>query len=71
MDNEMKILIEAKNQWESDIKMYKEYLKGETQTFEGKYGAEEYISMAENRLNDINIKLKKLETKVKKDFYAG
>ena len=60
MKQEIKTLIEAKNQWEKDIKMYKEFLKGETKTFEGKYGAEEYISMAENRLNDINKKLNKI-----------
>ena len=61
MNNEIANLLEAKNQWESDIKMYKEFLKGETQTSEGKYGAEEYISMAENRLNDINQKLKEIK----------
>ena len=63
MNQEIKSLIEAKNQWENDIKMYKEFLKGETQTSEGKYGAEEYISMAENRLNDINQKLKEIKKK--------
>ena len=54
-------LIEARNQWQRDIKMYKDFLKGETKTFEGRYGAEEYISMAENRMNDINLKLKEIE----------
>ena len=63
MNQEIKSLIEAKNQWELDIKMYKEFLKGGTQTFEGKYGAEEYISMATNRLNDINQKLKEIDNK--------
>ena len=61
MNQEKKSLIDAKNQWESDIKMYKDFLKGETRTLEGKYGAEEYISMAENRLNDIKQKLKELK----------
>ena len=61
MSNQYDSLIEAKNQWERDIKMYKDFLKGETKTFEGRYGAEEYISMAENRLNDINLKLKEIE----------
>ncbi len=61
MNQEIKILIKAKHQWESDIKMYKEFLKGETQTSEGKYGAEEYISMDENRIRDINQKLKMIE----------
>ena len=61
MSRQYKSLIEARNQWERDIKMYKEFLQGETKTFEGRYGAEEYISMAENRLQDINLKLKKIE----------
>ena len=63
MNEEIKSLNEAKKQWEQDIKMYKDFLKGEAQTFEGKYGAEEYISMAENRLNDINQKLKEIKNK--------
>jgi len=63
MSQDIKCLTEAKNQWENDIKMYKEFLKGKAQTFEGKYGAEEYISMAENRLNDINQKLKEIKNK--------
>tara|TARA_B100000579_G_scaffold16694_1_gene11835 strand:- start:183 stop:392 length:210 start_codon:yes stop_codon:yes gene_type:complete len=61
MSSQYKSLIEARNQWLSDIKMYKDFLKGETRTIEGRYGAEEYISMAENRLNDINLKLKEIE----------
>ena len=65
MNQEIKRLIEAKDQWESDIKMYKEFLKSGSKTFEGKYGAEEYISMAENRLRDINIKLKEVENNQK------
>ena len=63
MNKEIKNLIEAKQQWENDIEMYKEFLKGKTQTFEGRYGAQEYISMAENRLIDINKKLKEIENK--------
>ena len=63
MNQEIRNLIDSKNQWERDIKMYQEFLKGETQTFEGRYGAKEYISMAKNRLNDINRKLKELENK--------
>ena len=63
MNKEKERLIKAKFQWESDIKMYKKFLQGETKTFEGKYGAKEYISMAENRLNDIIQKLKELENK--------
>ena len=61
MSSQYKSLIEARNQWQNDIKMYKDFLKGETKTFEGRYGAEQYISMAENRLRDINIKLNKIE----------
>ena len=61
MSSQYKSLIEARNQWEMDIKMYKEFLQGETKTFEGRYGAEEYISMAKNRLQDINQKLKEIE----------
>ena len=61
MTSEYKSLIEARNQWKADIKMYKDFLKGETKTFEGRYGAEEYIAMAENRLKDINLKLKKIK----------
>ena len=61
MSRQYKSLIEARDQWQRDIKMYKDFLQGETQTFEGRYGAEEYISMAENRLNDINLKLKEIE----------
>ena len=41
--------------------MYKDFLQGDTKTFEGRYGAEECISMAENRLKDINLKLKEIE----------
>ena len=61
MSSQYKSLIEARNQWQRDIKMYKDFLQEETKTFEGRYGAEEYISMAENRLNDINLKIKEIE----------
>ena len=61
MSSQYKSLIEARNQWQRDIKIYKDFLQGETKTFEGRYGAEEYISMAENRLKDINLKLKEIE----------
>tara|TARA_Y100001968_G_scaffold288501_1_gene290818 strand:+ start:18 stop:212 length:195 start_codon:yes stop_codon:yes gene_type:complete len=63
MKKDIKSLIESKKKWESDIVMYKKFLEGETQTFEGRYGAKEYISMAENRLNDIKKKLKEIESK--------
>ena len=61
MNQEIKRLSEAKLQWENDIKMYNDFLKSKSQTFEGKYGAKEYISMAENRINDINQKLKDIK----------
>ena len=61
MSSQYKSLIESRNQWQRDINMYKDFLQGETKTFEGRYGAEEYISMAENRLKDINLKLKEIE----------
>ena len=61
MNQEIKRLTETKRQWENDMKMYKEFLNSKSQTFEGNYGAKEYISMAENRISDINQKLKELE----------
>ena len=60
MTKEYKSLIEAKCQWQRDIKMYKNFLKDQSKTFEGRHGAEEYISMAENRIKDINLKLKEI-----------
>ena len=41
--------------------MYKECLKSKSRTFEGKYDSKEYISMPENRIRDINQKLKRLK----------
>ena len=61
MNQEIKRLTETKRQWENDIRMYKDFLTSKSQTYEGKYGAKEYISMAENRINDINQKLKEIE----------
>ena len=61
MNQEIKRLTETKRQWENDIKMYKDFLNSKSKTFEGNYGAKEYISMAENRISDINQKLKELE----------
>ena len=61
MNQEIKRLTEAKRQWENDIKIYKDFLKSKSQTFEGKYGAKEYITMAENRISDINQKLNQLK----------
>ena len=61
MNSDKRALLEARNKWQLDIKMYKDFLKGKTQTFEGRYGAEEYIMMAENRLKDINQKLERID----------
>ncbi len=61
MNQEIKRLTESKRQWENDIKMYKDFLNSKSQTFEGNYGAKEYISMAENRISDINQKIKELK----------
>ena len=52
---------ENKRQWENDIRMYKDFLTSKNKTYEGKYGAKEYIVMAENRINDINQKLQEIE----------
>ena len=61
MNPEITRLTETKKQWENDIKMYKDFLNSKSKTFEGNYGAKEYISMAENRISDINQKLKEIE----------
>ena len=61
MNKEIKKLTETKRQWENDIKMYKDFLNSKSKTFEGNYGAKEYISMAENRISEINQKLKEIE----------
>ena len=61
MNQEIARLTETKKQWENDIKIYKDFLNSKSKTFEGNYGAKEYISMAENRISDINQKLKELE----------
>ena len=61
MNQEIKRQTKTKRQWKNDIKMYKDFLNSKSKTFEGNYGAKEYISMAENRISDINQKLKELE----------
>mgnify|MGYP001211388835 CR=1 FL=1 len=61
MKSKYQTLIEARNQLMRDIQMYKDFLKAGSKTFEGRYGAEEYISMAENRLSDIKLKLKEID----------
>ena len=61
MNQEIKRLTETKRQWENDIKMYKDFLNSKSKTFEGNYGAKEYISMAQNRIGDLNKKIKEIE----------
>ena len=61
MNQEIKRLTETKKYWENDIKIYKDFLNSKSKTFEGHYGAKEYISVAENRINDINQKLKEIK----------
>lgn len=60
MKSEKEALLESKRKWENDIHMYQEFLKGEVKTFEAKFGAEEYILMAKNRIEAIELKLKRL-----------
>jgi len=60
MNQDIKRLLQNKRQWENDIRMYKDFLSSKSETFEGTYGAKEYISMAENRISDINQNLKKI-----------
>ena len=64
MNQEIKRLTETKKQWENDIQMYKDFLNSKSKTFEGNYGAKEYISMIENRINDINQRIKEIEKEV-------
>ena len=61
MNQEIKRLTQTKRQWENDIKMYKDFLNSKSLTFEGNYGAKQYISMAENIISDINQKLKEIK----------
>ena len=61
MNQEIKRLTETKRQSENDIKTYKDFLNNENQTFEDKYGEKQYISMAKNRISDINQKLEEIE----------
>ena len=60
MKSKKAYLLKAKSKWENDIEKYQEFLKGDVQTFEAKFGAEEYISMARNRIEAINLKLRNL-----------
>ena len=55
MPSKYKSLIEARNQWLTDKKLYKDFLKGGTKTVDNRLGAEDYILMTKNRLRDINL----------------
>ena len=61
MNQEIERLTKIKTQWENDIKMYKDFLNSKSETFEVKYGAKEYISMAESRISDINKELNEIK----------
>ena len=65
MKAERTALLKSQNQLKIDIQKYKDFLRGETQTFEGRYGAEEYIKMSESRLKDINHKLERMDKEIK------
>tara|TARA_Y100001968_G_scaffold102285_1_gene92235 strand:- start:1365 stop:1550 length:186 start_codon:yes stop_codon:yes gene_type:complete len=54
------VLLKAKQKWENDIRIYKEFLNGRTRTFDGRYGAEQFIALARTRIEAIDLKLKKL-----------
>tara|TARA_B100000700_G_scaffold285071_1_gene338796 strand:+ start:430 stop:615 length:186 start_codon:yes stop_codon:yes gene_type:complete len=60
MKLEKNSLLKAKSKLENDIEKYEEFLKGDVQTFEAKFGAEEYIALAKNRIEAIELKLKRL-----------
>ena len=66
MNSEQKSLLQAKRKWEKDIQKYQEFLKGDVQTFEARFGAQEFIALAQNRLEAINSKIKKGQSS--KDF---
>tara|TARA_Y100001968_G_C19092614_1_gene588463 strand:+ start:458 stop:655 length:198 start_codon:yes stop_codon:yes gene_type:complete len=59
-NEEKKSLLESKRKWEHDIQKYKKFLEGEVQTFEAKFGAQEYIALAQNRIEAIDLKLKRI-----------
>ena len=54
------VLLKARQKWENDIHVYEEFLKGSIRTFDGRYGAEESIALAQNRIEAIDLKLRKL-----------
>tara|TARA_Y100001968_G_scaffold301095_1_gene313087 strand:+ start:219 stop:404 length:186 start_codon:yes stop_codon:yes gene_type:complete len=60
MKSEKESLLKAKSKWENDIEKYQEFLKGDVQTFEARFGAQEYIALARNRIEAIDEKLKSL-----------
>tara|TARA_Y100001968_G_C19419362_1_gene750862 strand:+ start:1775 stop:1960 length:186 start_codon:yes stop_codon:yes gene_type:complete len=60
MSLEKELLLKARSKYEKEIRMYKEFLKGKSKTFDGKYGAEEFVALAQHRIEDIDLKLNKL-----------
>lgn len=60
MSLEKELLLKARRKCEKDIRMYKEFLKGNIKTFDGKYGAEEFVDLAQRRIEDIDLKINKL-----------
>ena len=60
MSLEKELLLKARSKCEKDIRMYKEFLKGNIKTFNGKYQAEEFVALAQHRIEDIDLKLNKL-----------
>ena len=59
-NNEKESLLKSRSKWEKDIELYQNFLEGDVQTFEAKFGAEEYIALAKNRIEAIDLKLKRL-----------
>ena len=60
MKSAIRSLLKARKKWEKDIQIYNEFLKGNIETLDGKYGAQEYISLAKNRIEAIDLKIQKL-----------
>ena len=57
MYSDKKTLLKARDLLQNYIQKYNEFLNVEIKTFEGRYGAEQYIMMAENRIKEINQEL--------------
>ncbi|WP_320664324.1 hypothetical protein [Prochlorococcus sp. MIT 1223] len=59
-ENYKSYLLKQIKKWEEDIELYERYLDSKDLSFDGKYGAKEYISMARNNIDEINLKLNRL-----------